>query len=245
MKRYSVVAVALCLMMIALVGVGTVTARQDENPRQAGASSVYFYDVAATDAHGSGRLMINLDEHKFVFNGKDFGPSAMITLRASAADSTEIRVFATGKATPSGNLHVEGTWEADATPAEVVATPAGVATGSGYTRINTFVLRNFGGFVARIACYYSTDGGVTWHESAHGRGIQLLDWRSAELGDLGVPDGALVKMHAVVVGGKDRTGSEVFQYVYADWRYTGREAEYSIYGTTWNPELVYDGVWPS
>ena len=145
-------------------------------------------------------------------------------------------MFGTGKATPSGNLHIAGTWEAGAAPAEVVATPAGVAAGTGYTRINTFVLHNFGGFVARIACYYSTDGGVTWHESDHGRGIALLDWRSAELGDLGVPDGALVKMHAVVVGGKDRTGSEVFQYVYADWRYTGREADYSIYGTTWNPE---------
>ncbi len=149
-----------------------------------------------------------------------------------------------GKATPSGNLHVAGTWEADTTPAEVVATPAGVGSGSGYTRINAFQLRNSGWFVAHLACYYSTDGGVTWHESAHGTGITIWNWDWDELGNLGVPDGALVKMHAVVVGGKDRTGSEVFQYGPANWQYAARYAEYTISGAAWNPELVFDGFYP-
>ncbi len=54
MNRNTLIAVALCLMMIATAGAGVVSARQDENPKQAGKSSIYFYDVEATDTHGSG-----------------------------------------------------------------------------------------------------------------------------------------------------------------------------------------------
>ena len=49
-------------------------------------------------------------------------------------------------------------------------------------------------------------------------------------------------MHAIVVGGKDRTGSEVFQYyntTVEDWRYVAR---YDISGVTWNPDLDYYGL---
>lgn len=76
MKRVLAITV-LALLLMPTVGVGAVAAKLDENPRQAGASSVYIYEVAATDTHGSGKLMVNLDEQKFVFNGKDFEPSAM------------------------------------------------------------------------------------------------------------------------------------------------------------------------
>ncbi len=44
--------------------------------------------------------------------------------------------------------------------------------------------------------------------------------------DPGVPEGALVKMYAVVVGGKGKTGSEVFQYVHYNGYDTGYYAEY-------------------
>ncbi|MBP1928929.1 hypothetical protein J2741_001476 [Methanolinea mesophila] len=48
--------------------------------------------------------------------------------------------------------------------------------------------------------------------------------------DPGVPEGALVKMHAVIVGGKDKTGSEVFQYVHDNGYDTGYYAKYHSYG---------------
>ncbi|MGZ4904668.1 MAG: hypothetical protein ACXV5I_07635, partial [Halobacteriota archaeon] len=72
MKRMTLIAVALCLIMITTVGAGVVTAKQDENPSQAGASSIFFFDVKATDDHGAGKFMINVKEGKFVFNGKGF-----------------------------------------------------------------------------------------------------------------------------------------------------------------------------
>ena len=110
MNRTLQIAVAVCLVLVAVVGTSAVAARQDSSPRQAGASPVYFFDVAATDTHGSGKLMINLAEQTFVFNGKDFDPSRLYVLQARGASGTDLRVFASGKATPSGNLHVEGTW---------------------------------------------------------------------------------------------------------------------------------------
>lgn len=73
-----------------------------------------------------------------------------------------------------------------------------------------FYLENTGWFVAKIACYYCTDDGVTWQESDHTDGIAIWTAESTTLDDLGVPMYALVKIHVIVVGGKDRTGSEVF-----------------------------------
>lgn len=222
-------AIAIALLFVPTV-VGPVLARQVDNPWQAGASTIYHFDVAATDAHGSGRLTIDLTKHTFVFNGKDFTPSAQIELQARAASGTELLVFAWGKATPSGNLHIAGPWRADTTPTEVAA---------GYTLINALDLFNRGWFVAQLACYYSTDGGVSWLESEHVTGITQGHAGFAELGDLGVPSGALVRIHAVVVGGKDRTGSEIFQYSPP----TDQFADYLISGTTGNPDLEYNGLY--
>ena len=145
MKRILLIAAVLCLVMLTPVGAGVVTA-QVEDLRHAGESSIYFYDVAATDAHGTGTLQIDTAKHTFVFNGKDFTPDAMIELKAKAEDGSGT-VFATGHATPSGNLHIAGTWEAGA------ALPGAVATS--YTTIQGFSLLNYGWFVARLACDYS------------------------------------------------------------------------------------------
>ncbi len=104
------------------------------------------------------------------------------------------------------------------------------------------LVNNWGFFVAKIACYYSTDNGNTWKESGHSSGIAQSGVRAVHLADLDVPDGALVKMHAIVVGGKDRTGSEVFQAKHGypgDWWY----ADYWITGATWNPTLTYHGIY--
>jgi hypothetical protein len=236
MKRVLVVTV-LALLLMSTVGVGAVAAKQYENPSHAGKSSIYFYDVAASDTHGKGKLEVDVDKHTFVFNGQDFEPSAQIALRARAADSTDYVIFATGKATPSGNLHIAGTWETGAAVAEVVA-------GTWYPPLYGFCITNYGGFVAQLACYYSTDGGVTWHESDHINGISLFETVDATLGELGVPENALVKIHIEVVGGKDRTGSEVFQHLFT-YCWEGQHwASYTIKGTTWNPKLVYDDYYP-
>ncbi len=230
------VAAALCLIMLIIVGAGVVTAKQEENPnlRQAGESSVYFYDVAATDTHGKGKLQIDMDEQTFVFNGQGFMPSQQYSLQATTV-SGDPYVFATGKTTPSGNLHIEGVWEAAAAPASMAA-----AVGSSYTPIAGFALDNTAWFITRVACFYSTDGGVTWKESDHTGDIWAGDpIEFVPLETIGVPYGALVKIHAIVVAGNDRTGSTVFQFapVHGDWKY----AYYQVAGTTLTSKLYFIG----
>ena len=235
MKRIQRIAAALCLIMITTLGAGVVAAQQTENPTQAGKSSIYFYDVAASDTHGGGNLQINVDKRTFVFNGQDFEPSAQIALRARAAGSDDYVIFATGQATPSGNLHIAGTWEAAAAPADVVGSTY-------YPPISGFCLDNYGWFVAKVACYYSTDGGATWTESDASEGIIRRDTGWVELWDLGVPVNALVKIHVVVVAGNDRTGSEVFQSVSTpDHTILPKYAWYRIDGTTLKNSLAYLG----
>ena len=228
----------LALLIMSTLGAGAVAAKEDENPGQAGISSVYFYDVAASDTHGTGKLQINVDKHTFVFNGQGFMPSARIELKARAAGSDDYVMFARGKVTPSGNLHIAGTWKADSVP-EVV--------GTSYAALTGFELTNTGWFVARLACYYSTDGGVTWTETAHTSDITKgnsarFDW----LIDHGVPDGALVRIHAIVVGGKDRTGDvwEYCDHMGSSWGYhvTTELAAYEISGVTWNPTLEWTSM---
>ena len=155
MKRTTLIAAALCVILIAVVGAGVVAAKQDSNPRQAGNSPVYFYDVAATDAHGPGKLMINVDQHTFVFNGKDFEPSTMYALRARAADSTDLRVFASGKATPSGNLHIEGTWEEGA-----AAQPASPDFVVGATKVYTATIQHAYSSEPCYTLVYTDTGGT-------------------------------------------------------------------------------------
>jgi hypothetical protein len=216
------------LLMIATAVAGAAPAKQGQNPSQAGQSSVYFYNVAASGTHGPGKLMIDVAKHTFEFNGQDFEPSAQVQLRARAADSAEFVSFATGKPNPSGNVHLAGKWEAGAPAEEVVADME-------YQGIAGFYFDNEGYFVAQLACYFSTDGGATWLESRHIDGIAIHNQVWGELGQLGVPQGALVKIHVEVVAGKDRTGSGLFQYEAWESFY----AEYKIYGATWNPNLEY------
>jgi hypothetical protein len=228
MKSNTLFRVALCLMMLATVGRGAVNPKEAQGLSQAGQSSIYFYDVAESQTHGKGKLQINVDKRTFEFNGQGFEPSTQIALRARAADSTEFVVFAMAKATESGNLHMSGTWQAGAAAAEVVADEY-------YPPICAFRLENSGWFVAQVACYYSTDNGVTWQESDHSDGITINNYAFVYLSDLNVPMDALVKIHAIVIGGKDRTGSEI----YRNMGYGGG-ACYEIWGTTTNPTLAIE-----
>lgn len=220
----------LCLFFVAgsaQAGAGGNPAKQGGQLWQAGESSIYFYDMEPGDTHGKGKLMIDLDKHTFVFNGQGFVPWEQITLRARAADSTEYVEFAKGKATPSGNLHIAGTWEAADAPADVLLD---------YPYILGFWLKNNGWFAVQVAFKYSTDGGTTWTVSEHSDSITLGNDYKVPYNWLGVPDNALVKLKAEVVAGDDKTASEVFRVINSGcWGY------YTTSGTTQNVKLSYTG----
>lgn len=107
--------------------------------------------------------------------------------------------------------------------------------------IEGFSLSNSGWFVAKIACYYSTDDGVTWRESGHTGGIAMGGGDLLILKDVGVPEHALVKIHVIVVGGKDRTATGIYRCYYSpvpDYNHC-YAACYTISGVTWNPVLSF------
>ncbi len=182
MKRIQLIAAALCLIMLTTVGVGAVAAKQTENPRQAGTSSIYFYDVAATATHGKGTLQINLAKHTFEFTGQGFTPSAQITLRARAAESADYTIFALGKTKPSGNIHIAGTWGAAAAPANVVASDQWPTIDSAiiyqWGRLTVTGMANTGVPLTLISVAHPTD--VIARATADGSGHYTLSGISAD-----------------------------------------------------------------
>ena len=217
MKRNTVVAVALCLMMLAIVG------------------------GAASSVAGALSSLPGYEDALAAANGTTSGTTPSGSLRSMPGYQEALnnsRVIQ--GASPSGSLRsMPGYQEA--------LNQFGGMPGTGstwYPPLYGFYIYNLGGFVVQLACYYSTDGGVTWHESEHIKGISLFEDVGATLGDLGVPENALVKIHIEVVGGKDRTGSEVFQHLYTNCWEGQHWASYTIQGTTWNPKLEYDSYYP-
>jgi len=222
----------LCFFLVAgsaQAGAGGNSAKQ-ENPRQAGKSSIYFYDVEVPNGNGYGRLVINTDKHTFTFIGQDFTPNQHVYLKTETDSGFELT--AKGKSTKSGNLHISGTWE-------------GTLPGVGvvfayyyYPPAYGFVLENMGGYVANIKIAYSTDNGATWKLTDKIGSISLFEqyWMNIDsVGDY-IPEGALVKMKMIVVGGADVTTDEIYTHVSTSppgycWPF------YDSHGPTWNASL--------
>lgn len=125
-----------------------------------------------------------------------------------------------------------------------VTSPTNEVTVNGLARlvpladVSYFEFTNYGWFIAKVACYYSTDEGATWTESGHSRGLDKDSSLIVRLGNLGIPADALVKIHVIVVGGNDKTGSTVFEYREDNSMYTdGPVWAYWISGMTLNPQL--------
>lgn len=103
----------LCFFLVAgsaQAGAGGNSAKQD-NPRQAGNSPIYFYDIQSKspDSNGHGTLIINTDKKTFIFNGQDFTPMQIVHIKVDTG--SEFQLIAGGKSTKMGNLHIQGSWE--------------------------------------------------------------------------------------------------------------------------------------
>ena len=224
----------LCLFFVAVSAqarAGADSAKQDENPRHAGKSSIYFYDVDATDSYGSGQLVIDVDKHTFVFIGKDFPHGQYIQIKVDT--ESEYHLIAEGKSTKSGNLHIKGEWEG--TLPEPGTVSASSTSGPAYG----FTLLNNGGYVAHIKVQWSSDNGVTWHTTSNqSKDVDLRQTYTQDIKDLdpNIPIGSLVKMKMDVVWGDDVFADEIFKYVDTPALCYPR---YESYGAVWNASLEY------
>jgi hypothetical protein len=228
------------LMMVATAGTDVVAATQR------GHSPVYQFDLTY-NGNVAGKVTVNTANAQlpsYVLVAHGLTPNTKYTFGYTASGQ-ECTIGST-ETPKAGALVLNGTFPLDdvedlqSAQFWVIETPLSVT----YTTISGFTLMNWGGFVAKIACYYSTDGGVTWTESSHTGDITLGEFKLVDLNDYGVPEDALVKIHVIVVAGKDRTGSQVFKTAYypSGPMVVHTYADYNIYGTTWNPDLEYDGL---
>lgn len=99
-------------------------------------------------------------------------------------------------------------------------------------KIGQMSLKNQGGFVTRLMFSYIDDNGEK-QLSGHTGDITLGFSKSADPGDLGVPDGSVVSMYAFVVWGRDNEAKRVFLYEKGN----PNTAHYNISGTTLDNEL--------
>lgn len=98
--------------------------------------------------------------------------------------------------------------------------------------IGRMSLHNEGGFVARIQISYVDDdgnGGITKQSGD----VPLGQTKTVDPGELGVPDGAIVYMHAFVVAGRDNQARRAFIYSKGNTAV----ASYVISGTTLSNKL--------
>ena len=235
------------LLMVATAVAAAAPAKQDQNPSQAGHSPIYHLDVTY-NGNVAGQVVVNTANSQlpsYVLVAHGLKPNTKYTFGYNA--SGEVYTLGSICTPKAGALVFEGTFPLDdiedlQSAQFWVREPIATA---GDTLMNGFILIDNGAFVVKIACYYSTDGGVTWKESGHTDGITIFSFSGLlELEDYGVPENALVRIHAIVVAGKDRTGSEVFQCTYrshgAYWAHS--YPVYEISGTTWNPKLSFDHI---
>lgn len=237
-------AVLLCLSGIGPAQAGTSAATAGAGvvaAKQHGRSPIYHFDVTYK-GKVAGKLTVNTENPQlpaYVLVVHGLTPSTKYTFGYTA--SGVVYTLCSTETPKAGALVIKGTFPlddvADLESAQfwVMETPPGTY----YSPLYGFEVLNNGWFVIKLACYYSTDDGVTWHESAHTDGVTVPNYAVATLGGLGVPLNALVKIHVIVVGGKDRTGSEVFQHYYTYATESHHYAEYWISGVTGNPELEY------
>lgn len=99
-------------------------------------------------------------------------------------------------------------------------------------KIGQMSLKNSGGFVTRIQFSYLDDDGNK-QLTKQGDDITLGFSKTVNPGDLGVPDGAMVYMHAFVVWGTDNEAKRAFTYQKGNTSV----ASYNISGTTLNNDM--------
>jgi hypothetical protein len=101
-------------------------------------------------------------------------------------------------------------------------------------KVGKVSLNNKGAFVAHMKFKYIDDSGLTKTSSTSSKDILVTQTETVDPGDLGVPNGSIFHLIAVVVAGKDNEADNNFIY-----NNGSPTAQYSITGTTLNNTLHY------
>ena len=238
----------LLLVVVCVLSVSTVGATATVSATQLGHSPFYYFDVTY-NGKTVGQVVVDTAKtpiYTLVANG--LTPNTNYTFGYNA--SGVVNPLGSTSTTAAGVLSVHWTFPAadvkDLQSAQFWVTETPPAS-AGYTQISGLMLYNDGWFVAKLACEYSIDGGP-WTESSSVNCQGLGGSAFIYLGKygLGLPNGALVKIHVIVVGGiggaKAKTGSEVFQVVPYKGGAINYWAGYDITGTTLKNTLQYGGL---
>ena len=236
----------LLLVVACVLVISTVGATATVSATQVGHSPFYYFDVT-NNGKAVGCVVVNTADPKtptYVLVAHGLTPNTTYTFGYNA--SGEVHTLGSTYTTATGALVTSGPFPAadvkDLQSAQFWVTA--VATGAGsYPQIYGFTLYVDGPFAAAIACDYSTDNGVTWHQSDRTGWIwEYLGPGRARPDLLGVPDGALVVIHVLVQNGIAKKGSEVFQYHNTPVGSEQVYATYTIKGSALVNKLTYEGI---
>jgi hypothetical protein len=213
------------------------------NPRQAGKSSIHFYDVVCSNnpnpecescksCNGYGTFVIDTEHKTFNFIGHDYAPMSKVKIE-------NFGVVVRGKATQSGNVHIQGAWK------DTVVPPDGTVGESWgwYDPAFGFAGQNLGGYNCHLKIRWSIDDGKTWNTTSvetsalsfgESYNIYIEDFDPDNI----IPDHAEIQLKARVVGGDDTWTSDIWYYA------KGGDPMFCfpyclMHGPTWNAYIEY------
>ncbi len=217
--------VVLCFVFMAgsaLAGAGGNggnggTGATKDSPRQAGKSSIHFYDVECSDnpnpecesckpCSGYGTFVIDTAKKTFNFIGHDYPTMSKVRIEGLGA-------VVKGKATKSGNIHIQGEWKDT-----IVPPPGTVGSSWGYyDPAFGFMGQNVAGYNCHLKIRWSTDDGATWHTTdAETSALSFGETYKIYIEDFDpgnvIPDHALIQLKARVVWGDDTWTDDIWYY---------------------------------
>jgi hypothetical protein len=257
-KLSSVFLTGARILVIFTVGMSAAVVAEPKN----GYSPIFTFDVMYEDSVvGEVKLNTAHPDPTYALVAEGLTPNTSYTFGYSIGQAGDMHLLGSEETSKSGSLRINGTIplgdieEVSHAPLEDIGdVPDDIALefrvmetppGEYYEEIVGLRLFNWGWVITQLQAYYSEDGGVTWQKSSSTDNILLPENEYADLGALGVPAGALVKIHAIVKAASDKTGSEVFSYTpyIPYWGENKTYAAYEIYGTAFKPGLQYWGLY--
>lgn len=246
-KLLSLFLTVACAFLVSTAGttVAVSGASKDYSP-------IYSFDVRDEGRFVVGEVKLNTAhaDPTYALVADGLTPNTNYTFGYSIGQPEDMHLLGSESTSKKGGLRMKGTIPLE----DIERVPPSLALefwvtetppGASYQEIVGLRLFNWGWIIGQLQAYYSEDEGATWKKSSSTDSIWRLENKYVDLGALGVPEGALVKIHAIVKAASDKTGSEVFSFTRSIpyWGENKTYAAYEIYGTAFKPKLQYWGLY--